>query len=200
MGRKVGIMGGTFNPIHIGHLMLAEQAYEEFSLDEVVFLPSARPPHKKGQTLSDNHRKEMILLAIKDNPHFSFSSLEFERTGTTYTVDTMAELHKRYPLDTFYFIIGADSFLALESWYKPELLFQQTSFLVATRDGHKREELEQHKNELVQKYQARIQFLDFPNIEISSSRIRNRVSKKASITYYVPETVKEYIYCHQLYL
>ena len=200
MGRKIGIMGGTFNPIHIGHLMLAEHAYEEFSLDEVIFLPSARPPHKDQQILSDINRKEMILLATQDNPHFSFSSLEFERKGTTYTVDTMRELNKRYPKDTFYFIIGADSFFALESWYNPKELFRQTSFVVATRDGHKKEELEKHKNTLEQQYQAKIQFLNSPNIEISSRSIRKRVLEGKSISYYVPKAVEEYIKRHRLYL
>lgn len=200
MGKRIGIMGGTFNPIHIGHLMLAEHAYEEFSLDEVIFLPSARPPHKEEPILSDTDRKEMIQLAIGDNPHFSFSALEYEREGTTYTVDTMRELAKRYPKDTFYFIIGADSFFALESWHNPKILFLQTNFLVATRDGHKGEELERHKNKLEQQYQAQIAFLNSPDIEISSSIIRKRVLEGKSITYYVPKIVEEYIYRRKLYL
>ncbi|MCI8408357.1 MAG: nicotinate-nucleotide adenylyltransferase [Lachnospiraceae bacterium] len=199
MGRKIGIMGGTFNPIHIGHLMLAEHAYEEFSLDEVIFLPSARPPHKSQHILSNIDRREMILLAIEDNPHFSFSSLEFERKGTTYTIDTMSELNKRYPMDTFYFIIGADSFFALESWHNPKILFGQTSFLVATRDGHQEEELKKHKDKLEKQYQAKIEFLNFPNIEISSSNIRKRVMEGKFINYYVPKMVEEYIYSHNLY-
>lgn len=199
MGRKIGIMGGTFNPIHIGHLMLAEHAYEEFHLDEVIFLPSARPPHKNQDILSDINRKEMILLAIQDNPHFAFSLLEFERKGTTYTVDTMRELNKRYPMDTFYFIIGADSFFALESWHNPKCLFGQTSFLVATRDGHQEKELKEHKDRLEKQYQAKIKFLNFPDIEISSSSIRKRVMENKSITYYVPKAVEDYIYSHKLY-
>lgn len=199
MGRKIGIMGGTFNPIHIGHLLLAEHAYEEFSLDEVIFLPSARPPHKDQPILSDVDRKEMILLAIQNNSHFSFSPLEFERKGTTYTVDTMRELNKRYPMDTFYFIIGADSFFALESWHNPKCLFGQTSFLVATRDGHQVEELKAHKDRLERQYQAKIEFLNFPDIAISSSNIRKRVMEGKFITYYVPKTVEEYIYSHKLY-
>lgn len=199
MGKRIGIMGGTFNPIHIGHLMLAEHAYEEFSLDEVIFLPSARPPHKEEPILSDTDRKEMIQLAIGDNPHFSFSALEYEREGTTYTVDTMRELAKRYPKDTFYFIIGADSFFALESWHNPKYLLQQTRFVVATRDGCKREELEIHKNKLEEQYQAKILFLNSPNIGISSSVIRKRVLEGKSITYYVPGTVEEYINSHNLY-
>lgn len=199
MGRKIGIMGGTFNPIHIGHLMLAEHAYEEFSLDEVIFLPSARPPHKSQHILSNIDRKEMILLAIQNNSHFSFSSLEYERKGITYTIDTMSELNKRYPMDTFYFIIGADSFFALESWHNPKCLFGQTSFLVATRDGHQEEELKKHKDKLEKQYQAKIEFLNFPNIEISSSNIRKRVMEGKFITYYVPKMVEEYIYSHNLY-
>lgn len=200
MGRKVGIMGGTFNPIHLGHLLMAEHAYEELSLDEVIFLPAARPPHKKEPILPDSVRKDMILQAIGDNPHFSFSSLEFDREGTTYTVDTMSELRTRYSLDVFYFIIGADSFFALESWHNPECLFALTRFLVATRDGHKKEELEKHKKTLEQRYQAKIELLDCPNIEISSSVIRKRVLEGKSITYYVPKVVEEYIYRNGLYL
>lgn len=199
MDRRIGIMGGTFNPIHFGHLMLAEQAYQEFSLDEVIFLPSGRPPHKRAEILSDTDRKEMILLAIQDNSHFSFSSLELEREGTTYTVDTMVQLKERYPRDDFYFIVGADSFFSLENWHSPRQLFSQTRFLVATRNGHGKKELERHKNRLEEWYDAKVEFLDFPNMDISSSAIRKRVQAGKSITYYVPKNVEEYIWDHGLY-
>ncbi len=102
-------------------------------------------------------------------------------------------------MDTFYFIIGADSFFALESWHNPKILFGQTSFLVATRDGHQEEELKKHKDKLEKQYQAKIEFLNFPNIEISSSNIRKRVMEGKFINYYVPKMVEEYIYSHNLY-
>lgn len=199
MNRRIGVMGGTFNPIHMGHLILAEHAWDEFGLDEVLFMPSARPPHKTKGVLPDEIRKDMVMLAIEENEHFTFSSMEYERDGITYTIDTIRELKKENPTDTFYFIIGADSFYDLESWSSPKELMQETEFLVATRDGHTKEELEQHRKRLEEKYQAKISFISFPMLDISSSSIRKRVLEGKSIRYYVPRKVKDYIYEKQLY-
>ncbi len=121
---KIGIMGGTFNPIHFAHLILAESAYEELNLDKILFMPSKKPPHKLNESIeSDEHRIQMIQLAIKSNPHFDLSCVELEREGITYTADTLEELNRNYPQDEFYFIIGADSLFQIEDWWHPEQIF-----------------------------------------------------------------------------
>lgn len=201
MGKRVGIMGGTFNPIHIGHLLIAENAYEEYQLDEVLFLPSKNPPHKEGYDVAkEEERKKMISLAVEGNGHFSFSELEFERDGKTYSVDTMEILKKRYPENEYFFIIGADSLYNLESWHRSEDLIGMTCFLVATRNHHSYSEMNSFAERLRKKYGANIAFLNTPTIDISSSEIRKKVRLKKSITYFVPDKVKEYIITSGLYV
>ena len=200
MGKRVGIMGGTFNPIHIGHLLIAENAYEEYQLDEVLFLPSKNPPHKEGYDVAkEEERKKMISLAVEGNGHFSFSELEFERDGKTYSVDTMEILKKRYPENEYFYLIGADSLYNLESWHRAEDLMRMTRFLVATRDHHSYNEMNVFAECLRGAYGADIAFLNTPTIEISSSELREKVRLNKSIMYFVPDKVREYIIAHRLY-
>lgn len=200
MGKRIGIMGGTFNPIHMGHLIMAENAYEQYQLDEVIFLPSKNPPHKRSADLvKEEDRKKMISLAIDGNSHFSMSTLEFEREGKTYTIDTMEILRKENPSNEYFFLIGADSLYNLESWHRSEDLMGMTSFLVATRDQYSYKEMNVFAESLKEKYGADIAFLNTPTIEIASRELREKVRLKKSITYYVPERVREYIRTHKLY-
>lgn len=200
MGKRIGIMGGTFNPIHMGHLIMAENAYEQYRLDEVIFLPSKNPPHKRSADLvKEEDRKKMISLAIDGNSHFSMSTLEFEREGKTYTIDTMEILRKENPSNEYFFLIGADSLYNLESWHRSEDLMGMTSFLVATRDQYSYKEMNVFAESLKEKYGADIAFLNTPTIEIASRELREKVRLKKSITYYVPERVREYIRTHKLY-
>ncbi|MCD8018329.1 MAG: nicotinate-nucleotide adenylyltransferase [Clostridiales bacterium] len=130
--RKVGIMGGTFNPIHFGHLLLAETAYHQFHLDEILFMPTKNTYYKRMKNLvSEEDRVEMIRLAIRENDHFTFSAEELDREGTTYTVDTLNDLTRKNPDCEYYFILGADSLYHIESWKEPEAIFSMAVILVA---------------------------------------------------------------------
>ncbi|MGB8453859.1 MAG: nicotinate-nucleotide adenylyltransferase [Anaerocolumna sp.] len=197
---KIGIMGGTFNPIHFAHLILAESAYEELNLDKVFFMPSKNPPHKLNESiLSDEHRVRMIQLAIKDNPHFDLSCMELERDGITYTADTLEELNKNYPHDEFYFIMGADSLFQIEDWWKTEQIFQLTHIVAALRDHATRQEIINRINHLTDLFEARIHLLSTPNMDISSKMLRQNIKNGKTIRYYVPDLVIHYIKEHDLY-
>lgn len=198
--RKVGIMGGTFDPIHTGHLILAENAYEKFELDKVLVMPSGQPPHKTDKTITNAaHRSTMIKLAISDNPHLEYSGYELERDGYIYTAETLTGLKEEYPATEFYFIVGADSLFSIEKWKDPELIFQNSVILAAKRDEVDDIDLEKQMDNLSQKYQARIEKLDVPYIGISSSMIRFRVSNRETIKYFVHSEVEKYIYKNNLY-
>lgn len=199
--KKVGIMGGTFNPIHNAHLILAEQAYYQFDLDKVLFMPTKNPPHKKKQELaSDEHRKNMIKIAIKNNPNFELSTLEMEREGITYTAETLRILHQRNTDTEYYFILGGDSLMQLKSWREPENIFSMAKIVAAARNGYKDEEIESMCTGLRNEFHATILRLDVPTLEISSKFIRKRCENKEPIRYYVPESVFSYINEHKLYM
>ncbi len=197
---KIGIMGGTFSPIHIGHLILAQGACEEYQLDKIVFLPNRQPPHKRGMSvLDEKHRAEMVKIAISDNTHFEFSDMELRRTGFSYTADTLQEFCKQYPGKEYYFLVGADSLDYIDKWYKPETIFQLAQILAAPRGSLTLEEMEKKAQILRDKYGARISLLHQPNIEISSNYIRSLIKDGMSIKYYVPEKVEAYINENGLY-
>ena len=192
--RKVGIMGGTFNPIHYAHLVLAENAYEQYNLEEVIFLPSRQPAYKPlHEIVSNEHRKSMIELAIKDNPHFSISTLEYEREGNTYTSDTLQTLTSKYPEIEFYFIIGGDSLFDLETWNRPEVVLGLANILAANRGKKSEQEILQRISDLNNKYNAKIHFLRTPNLDISSRMIRTRLKEKKTVKYLLPDNVISYI-------
>ena len=198
--KKTGIMGGTFNPIHYGHLLLAENAYEQFGLDEVLFMPSNNPPHKKMTPVIDGARRaEMVRLAIEGNPHFAFSDEELTREGNTYTSDTLEILAEREPDTQFYFIIGGDSLNQFESWRRPEVILKLACVLAAERDGMSLQRTRQKLEYLNVKYHADVRLLLIPNIEISSHDIRQRAEAGHSIRYLLPESVREYILENGLY-
>lgn len=192
---RVGIMGGTFDPIHIGHLMLGECAYEQFQLECVMFLPSGNPPHKRDRTggASDEHRIEMVRRAIADNPHFVLNTDEMGRTDLTYTKDTLCRLRQEHPDAEFYFIIGGDSLMAFDTWKDPEVICQNCILVAAVRDQLAVETMQHKMQELKERYNAVIYLLQTPDVEISSSSLRRWCREGRSIRYYVPETVREYI-------
>ena len=199
--KKIGLMGGTFNPLHTGHLLLAERAYEQFKLDKVVFMPAKRPYHKTiNHMVSDEERIKMITLAIQDNPHFDISLLEFQREGNTYTVDTLRELNQKYPKTQFYFIMGADSLYQFTQWKEPKEILERAIIVTATRDELSSTLLNSQIDYLINKFGVGdIRLLNSPNMEISSHEIRNRILKKESIRYLLPDVVREYIEANQLY-
>lgn len=199
--RRVGIMGGTFDPIHIGHLMLGECAYEQFQLEQVMFMPSGNPPHKRNRIdgASDAQRTEMVRLAVADNPHFELSTEEMGQMDLTYTKDTLCRLKRKYPDTEFYFIIGADSLMAFDTWKDPEIICQNCILVAAVRDQLAIETMQKKMQELKEKYNAVIYLLQTPDVEISSSSLRRWCRQGRSIRYYVPEAVREYIVEHDVY-
>jgi len=198
--KKVGIMGGTFNPIHNGHLFLAEHAYDQAGLDYVMFMPTMNPPHKpEAIVISAEHRLNMVKLAIKNNPHFVLSDMELNRPGLTYTSDTLKILKEKEPDTEFYFIVGADSLMMMPTWKDPQTVFSLSTVVVGGREDYMKDRLMEQASYLKKTYKGTIIFLEMPNIEISSEYIRERVAENKTIRYYVPEEVLEYIKLHNLY-
>lgn len=204
--RKAGILGGTLNPIHYGHLMIAEQAYCRFGLDYVIFMPSGNPPHKTGDFIPAGiHRENMTKLAIADNPHFCYSDMELKREGLIYTSDTLRILCREHPDTEYYFILGADSLFSLEQWHEPEEVLKRCVIIAAGRPDLFQPEHQSGHDILVriryleQKYNCRIHYMDSPLFEISSSAIRTRISNGESVRYLIPADVEQYIHAHDLY-
>ena len=198
---KVGIMGGTFDPIHFGHLATAESVREIFKLDEILFIPSARPPHKvERQITPELHRLMMTFLATKSNEFFQVSPMEFLRDGLSYTLDTMTELTKKYGAGTeLFFIIGADSMADLSKWYKARELLSKAHF-IATNRPNVEVNLEALKEFFGASAMKHIHQVSTPGLEISSTDIREKIKSGKSIKYLVPEVVEEYILKERLYL
>lgn len=198
--KKIGIMGGTFDPIHNAHLALAEAACEQLELDFVLFIPACQPPHKEKNNVSPaDVRSDMVKLAIEDNPRFVFSDIELKRTGKSYTVDTLNELCKSDSNAEYYFILGADSLFAISQWYKPEEIMSKSIIAVGVRDGKTVEEMNACIDKLTEEFNADIRFLKFPDLDISSHDIRNIKAEARSIRYLVPEKVNNYIIKKHLY-
>lgn len=199
--KKTGIMGGTFNPIHIGHLLLAENARETFGLDEVLFIPSGLSYMKsKTEVAPKDIRMEMTRLAIEDNPSFVLSPIEVEREGNTYTCDTLELLCRAEPETDFYFIAGADSLFAMESWKQPEKIFRHCTVLASVREGSGGgSRLKAKILYLKDKFHADIRLIDMKEISISSTDIRHRIQTGKSVRYMLPDSVIAYIQEHHLY-
>lgn len=198
---KIGIMGGTFDPIHIGHLLLGEFAYEDFGLDEIWFLPNGNPPHKQtADTMQAlNHRIEMIRHAISGVPYFRVNLHEAYTEEHSYTYKTMREFNRQYPEYEFYFILGADSLFTIEEWMYFKEIFPTCTILAAMRDDKDAERMKEQIDYLTDKYQAKIELLQAPLLEISSTAIRCRAAKGQSVRYMVPDKVSSYIREHHLY-
>lgn len=193
-------MGGTFNPVHYGHLLIAENAYEQYNLDEVIFLPNGTSPHKDlSQILSAGHRMEMIKLAIADNAHFSLSDYEVKKGGVSYTYLTVSDFCAMYPDCELHFIMGADSLAYFDSWKHPEQISRQCMILAAVRDELNMDGLLPIRKTLYEKYGTRIEFISTPNFSVSSRIIRKRLEEHRSVRYLVPDAVEQYIKTHQIY-
>ncbi|GMB00659.1 nicotinate-nucleotide adenylyltransferase [Pelosinus sp. IPA-1] len=198
--RKIGIMGGTFDPIHTGHLVIAEAVRVEYDLERVLFIPAANPPHKQHfQVETAMHRYMMAVMATYSNPHFFVSPIELERAGLSYTIDTVLELIEQYGNNTeFYFITGSDAVQELSTWKDVDRLLEVCHFIAATRPGcsYTLEDIIKHFGV---KGCQRIHSLETPELEISSTDIRERVRQGRSIKYIVPESVENYIIKENLY-
>lgn len=197
---KVGIMGGTFDPIHVGHLVTAEAVRIEYNLDKVLFIPAGNPPHKQESLVTPAiHRYIMTVMATYSNRHFFVSALELERSGPSYTIDTVRTLIDCYGANTeLYFITGADAVKDLPSWQEIDQLLDLCYFVAAARPG-----CISYIDQVIKQFGAKgrrsIQRLATPELEISSTDIRERVKKGRSIKYIVPESVEDYIYKEGLY-
>ena len=193
MKKKIGIMGGTFDPFHIGHLILADKAYEQFKLDKVRFMPAGNPPHKKNRTgrATDEQRVEMVKRAISSNPHFELCLAEMNADGYSYTYRTLERFKEENPDEEYYFIIGADSLFDFETWREPGRICQSCTLVVATRNQTSNERLDAAMAHLKEKFDGTFLKLDTPNLDISSHHIRQWIEEKRTIRYYVPDSVKD---------
>ncbi|MBI5396659.1 MAG: nicotinate-nucleotide adenylyltransferase [Verrucomicrobia bacterium] len=189
---KLGIFGGTFNPVHLGHLLIAEDAAEAFKLDRVVFVPSATPPHKRPRVLAPAaHRVRMVKLAIQGNSRFTCSDIEVRRGGPSYSVETLRHLRAAMPRAQFYFIIGTDSLRELHRWKEAPDLVKLCEFICLTRPGERVARCRLRG--------ARVRRLTGHPTDVSSTDIRNRLARGATIRYLVPDAVRRYIERHRLY-
>ena len=194
-------MGGTFDPIHIGHLFLAEQARVQLGLEKTVFIPSGNPPHKRHREgrATDEQRVEMVRLAIAGNPHFELSLTEMEHEGYSYTYQTLERLREEHPDEAYYFIIGEDSLLAFETWKEPQRICDACTLVVAVRSDQPFSALAQEIATVKQHLDGTFLELRTPFLDISSEAIRAAASMGKSFRYLVPEAVKEYIEAHNIY-
>lgn len=188
MLKKIGILGGTFNPVHRGHIQLAKNALKRFGLDQVVLIPCSRPPHKRPDRLAPSkHRLAMLKAAVRNEPRFSFSDIEIRRGGTSYSIDTLQELGRKHPGAEFYFIIGGDSVNELRSWRRIDELQKLCTFVATGRPGFR-----------VQR-SVKVTMFKGALVDVSSSDIRRRVAEGKSIRRLVPSAVERYIISRRLY-
>lgn len=198
--KRVGILGGTFDPIHLGHLIIGENAYSQCNLENVLVMPSGKPPHKDSSDISNEiDRSTMVKLSIAGNNHFSYSGFELERNGYIYTSDTLQLMTKEHPDTKYFFILGEDSIDYIEKWHEPEIIMQLCTIVVAHRNNGSDKVLDDKINHLRNVYNADIIKIKVPRIEISSTDIRNRVNNGSSIKYLVVSEVENYIYKNNLY-
>ena len=201
-GKKIGILGGTFDPIHVGHLITAENARDALDLDEVLFIPTGCSYFKKDQKVTAPEvRFEMTRLAVEGNPFFRVSDIETKRPGNSYTAETLQELKREHPEDTLYYIVGSDTLVLMSLWKNPQVIFDSCTVLVETRaDAVSDAGLQDEVQRLQRTFGARIQVIPRRNIEISSTDIRRRVQEGRSVRYLVPEQVEAFLHSQGLYI
>lgn len=196
---RIGIMGGTFDPIHYAHLATAEYVRENFNLDKVLFIPTGNPPHKTNLRTDKLDRYNMVLLATKNNKSFITSSIEIDRQESTYTIDTLKELHKKYKNSELYFITGADTICDMENWKNAGKNFDLATFVATMRPGIDKDKTNEKIKNLEKIYDTNIKRVDAPLLDISSTYIRNQIKLNKSIKYLIPEDVQTYIDEKEIY-
>lgn len=207
---RLGILGGTFNPIHYGHLRAAEEAREKANLDKVIFIPAGTPPIKTSDTLDAHHRYEMTKIALSSNKNFEILDIEVKQKEKSYTINTILALHQIYPNDELFFILGIDAFLDLPNWWQPERIVREIDFIVVSRPGYKLSDIFEspyiNKHDikglsefLILNSGRKVYPIQITQMDISSTEIRNTIKKGMSIRYLLPEAVEQYIYKNSLY-
>lgn len=197
---KIGIMGGTFNPIHIGHLVLAERILDDFEMDEIWFIPTGCSYMKRNLEVAEGlDRYNMVELAIADNDKMKILDIELKRSGHTYSYETLEELREQYPEDEFYFIFGADCLFTIENWKCPERIFANCKVIAAARNGADLREMDVKRKHLASCFGADITIYPFIHLEISSTDLRNRLQEGKSVKHLIPEQVIQYIKDNGLY-
>lgn len=198
--KNIAILGGSFNPIHIGHLIIGESVYATMAYDKILYMPSGKPPHKTDTTMiNKNYRLKMCQLAVRNNPHFEVSDYECKKNTYSYTVDTIRELKEKNPDTNYSLIIGADTLMSILTWKKSALLFTYCEFIVVNRPGFNQSDLQRQIAMLSNRYGAKIKVMHIPNLEISSTQIRKNIAANTSIKYLVPKHVEIFIHAHGLY-
>ena len=196
---NLGIMGGTFDPIHNGHIAMAEHCQKAFSLERVLFIPTGNPPHKQNRASDKMHRLEMTRLAVEKTEGFEVSDIEVNRNGMTYAFDTLHQLKDEYPEWNLYYIIGADTLEDLYSWYRIEDVARLTKFLVVGRNGITSDQLHTAALRAREDFGAHLIDAQYTGPDVSSTVIRSLASEGRSLKGYVPDKVEAYIYLHELY-
>jgi len=213
---RIGILGGTFNPIHTGHLKAAEEVQKKFRLNKIFFIPSYIPPHKESTDIvSPRHRLRMVKLAISPYSQFAVSSVEIDAKGRSYSIDTLKKMKENFPKAIIFFILGIDAFLEIDTWREYKKVLEQCYFIIVSRPGYRIEEAsdalpdeymegivkirdaEEIKEDLLLSY--KIFLFPMESLDISSTGIRKKIRKDKSIEGLVPKTVKEYIQKNELY-
>ncbi len=196
--KRIGILGGTFNPIHLGHLMIAEMALEAFNLNRVIFVPAKEPPHKEADVIEAKYRLEMVHAAVLDNPNFLVSDVEMKREGKSYTIDTVRYFYNTYgPTTEFFFIAGTDTIQNLPTWKYIEELLDMCEFIGAIRPG-----ATEDIGEIIEWFGqrgSRIHILEVPEIKLSATDLRYRLREGLSTRYMLPRSVYQYIKRHKIY-
>jgi nicotinate-nucleotide adenylyltransferase len=199
---RIGVFGGTFDPVHLGHLILAEQCREQGRLDQVWFIPAASPPHKQGQTLTPfAQRVEMLALAIAGQPAFRIDELEKDRPGPSYTIHTLEEIQRRQPAAELFLPVGSDTLLDLPHWYQPARILELAGLLVTPRPGWPLPSLGEIRAALHLPPGAdlRLEIVEAPLIDIASRDLRRRAAEGRSLRYLVPRAVEAYLHDKRLY-
>ena len=195
---KIGILGGTFNPIHLAHLYIAYEAKSQLNLDKVIFIPTGNPPHKKDKKILEaDLRYNMVYEAIKNYEDFEISKYEVEKEGYSYTFETLK--HFKAKDNELYFITGADCLMDIEKWKNPEEIFRLSRFVVFNRAGYNEENLKIQKNKIEEKFNTNIDFLDIIDLEISSSMIRERINDGKRVDFFLSKEVLSYIQENNIY-
>lgn len=196
---RLGLFGGTFDPIHLGHLILAEQCREALELEKIQFIVAGEPPHKRGvERTAASHRLEMVRLAIAGNPAFEVSDIETKRSGPSYSVETLTEIKAQRPDDDLFFLIGSDSLADLPTWREPEEIARLASIVVVNRPGVDDPGLAGFLPDLGPHAQP-LQTVDIPPIGVASRVLRERLAEGRSVRYQIPRAVEAYIEAHKLY-